>query len=165
MRHLGDGADIHAVIELTQRLAPWGLHLQVHFAPELVHALAAPLSCSAVPVVIDHIGRVDAPLGPGHRDFRALRALLADPRFRVKLSGIDRLAPPGDYAPGAVLARELLQAYPERCLWGTDWPHPNHHHVPDDARLVDLLAQIAPDAALREQLLVHNPQAFYRFAA
>ncbi len=165
MRHLGSAADVSAIVALTERLAPHGLHLQVHFAPELVHELARPLACSAVPVVIDHIGRVDATLGPEHRDFRALHALLADPLFRVKVSGIDRLGPGSDYAPGIALARRLVDDYPGRCLWGTDWPHPNHHHVPDDGRLVDALAAIAPDPARRAQLLVHNPQAFYRFPA
>ncbi|MEQ1660830.1 MAG: amidohydrolase family protein, partial [Hylemonella sp.] len=67
------------------------------------------------------------------------------------------------YAQGVALARLLLESYPERCLWGTDWPHPNHTHVPDDGALVDALARIAPDTAQRELLLVRNPQNFYRF--
>ena len=63
------------------------------------------------------------------------------------------------------LLRRLLQEFPERCFWGTDWPHPNHHHVPDDGQLVDLLAMIAPTLPALEALLVHNPQRFYRFEA
>ncbi len=61
------------------------------------------------------------------------------------------------------LARTLVRRFPERCLWGTDWPHPHHTHIPDDGVLVDALAGIAPDALHLEQLLVHNPQALYRF--
>jgi 2-pyrone-4,6-dicarboxylate lactonase len=67
------------------------------------------------------------------------------------------------YTAGVVLARLLVERFPERCVWGTDWPHPNHTHVPDDGALVDALAQIAPSQALREQILVHNPQLLYRF--
>ncbi|MFT4269354.1 MAG: amidohydrolase family protein [Xenophilus sp.] len=164
MSHL-PATPVDEVIALTRRLAPHGMHLQVHFDGRLVHELAAPLKRSAVPVVIDHMGRVDARLGPDHADFRALHALLRDPRFRVKISGIDRVDPAPPYDQGAALARLLVQDYPERCLWGTDWPHPSHTHVPDDAALVDALSRIAPDEGLRERVLVLNPRDFYRFEA
>jgi 2-pyrone-4,6-dicarboxylate lactonase len=169
MQHLGKGADIAAVIALTPRLKAHGLHLQVHFESSLVHALGPQLARSAVPVVIDHMGRVDATLGAEHADFAALFDLLKNPLFRVKVSGIDRIdaapQPEPVYAHGIALARTLVQAYPDRCLWGTDWPHPNHTHVPRDATLVDALAQIAPTPALLQQLLVGNPMDFYRFPA
>jgi 2-pyrone-4,6-dicarboxylate lactonase len=167
MRHLA-GVSIDQVLALTPRLAAAGLHLQVHFEPALVHELAKPLARSAVPVVIDHMGRVDAAKGPEHADFRALVDLLRNPLFRVKVSGIDRIDPSAaerGYPQGVELARRLVEAFPERCLWGTDWPHPNHTHVPADDALVDALAHIAPDVSLRTQLLVRNPQDFYRFAA
>lgn len=167
MQHLSGASSVEEVVALTPRLQAAGLHLQVHFESSLVHRLGPVLARSAVPVVIDHMGRVDATLGAAHADFAALHALLANPLFHVKLSGIDRIdsrpsAAPA-YAQGVALARLLLESYPERCLWGTDWPHPNHTHIPDDGALVDALALIAPDPALREQLLVRNPQAFYRF--
>lgn len=168
MKHLGQAASVDEILALTHRLAPLGMHLQVHFESSLVHELSAPLARSAVPVVIDHMGRVDARLGADHADFAALEALLANPLFHVKISGIDRIdaAPPHtDYAHGVALARRLLERFPDRCLWGTDWPHPNHTHIPDDGVLTDALARIAPDAALRERLLVTNPNALYRFAA
>jgi 2-pyrone-4,6-dicarboxylate lactonase len=169
MKHLAGAPDVASVVALTPRLRAHGLHLQVHFASELVHELGAPLAKSAVPVVIDHMGRVDARRGADHADFRALFALLANPLFRVKVSGIDRIdatptAAPG-YDAGVALARRLVEAYPERCFWGTDWPHPNHTHVPDDAALVEALGRIAPSQPLREQLLVTNPANFYRFTA
>lgn len=168
MKHLGASASIEEVIEFTRRLAPFGLHLQVHFESSLIHALAAPLARSAVPVVIDHMGRVDATLGATGADFVALHAALENPLFRVKVSGIDRVSPfaaRADYAPGIALARKLVEDFPTRCFWGTDWPHPNHSHAPDDGELVDALALIAPDEELRRQLLVDNPQQFYRFDA
>ncbi|RZA13421.1 MAG: amidohydrolase, partial [Lysobacteraceae bacterium] len=157
---------VEDIVAFTRRLAPLGLHLQVHFDSSLIHGLAAPLAQSAVPVVIDHMGRVDAGLGAGHEDFAALRALLRNPLFRVKVSGIDRISrplPPHGYADGIALARLLVDEVADRCLWGSDWPHPNHTHVPDDGALVDAIARIAPDASVREQLLVRNPREFYRF--
>jgi 2-pyrone-4,6-dicarboxylate lactonase len=122
-----------------------------------------------VPVVIDHMGRVDARLGPDHAHFAALVDLLRNPLFRVKVSGIDRIDAAPSAAPtyeaGVALARLLVETFPDRCLWGTDWPHPNHTHVPDDASLVDALARIAPTPELLHQLLVANPAAFYGFEA
>jgi 2-pyrone-4,6-dicarboxylate lactonase len=163
MKHLGPGASVQEVVALTRRLAPLGLHLQVHFDSSLIHDLAPVLKQSAVPVVIDHMGRVDASLGEDHADFRALCTLLQDPRFHVKVSGVDRIARAWPYADGVTLARRLVREFPDRCFWGTDWPHPNHHHVPDDGALVDLLGLMAPTPDLLAALLVHNPQRFYQF--
>jgi 2-pyrone-4,6-dicarboxylate lactonase len=169
VKHLAPSADVGAIVDLTHRLKPLGLHLQVHFESSLVHSLGPALAKSAVPVVIDHMGRVDATLGADHADFAALFALLKNPLFRVKLSGIDRIdAQPQalpTYSHGIALARLLMQAWPEQCFWGTDWPHPNHTHIPNDTTLVDALATIAPSQILLDQLLVHNPADFYRFAA
>lgn len=169
LRHLAGTTDVAAILGLTHRLRAMGMHLQVHFQSALVHELAEPLARSAVPVVIDHMGRVDAAAGPDHPDFRAMFELLRNPLFRVKVSGIDRVDPAPASAPsymhGVELARRLVAAYPDRCLWGTDWPHPNHTHVPSDAGLVDALARIAPAQTLLHQLLVTNPADFYRFEA
>lgn len=166
MRHLA-GVDIADVIDLTPRLAEHGLHLQVHFESSLVHELAAALSRSRVPVVIDHMGRVDARLGAGHEDVQALMRLLDDERFYVKVSGIDRVdahaAPEERYVHGERLARALVERFPEQVLWGTDWPHPNHTHRPDDDVLVSALERIAPSPKALNLLLVQNPQTLYRF--
>ena len=162
MSHL-PGTPLEDVLALTRRLAPLGMHLQVHFESALVHTVGPALAASAVPVVIDHMGRVDAALGADHADFAALRRLLADPLFRVKVSGVDRIATADTYPDGVALARLLVEEFGDRCLWGTDWPHPNHTHVPDDAALVELLPEIAPTEALRQALLVDNPAAFYGF--
>ncbi len=169
MQHLGEGADVREVLALTPRLAAHGLHLQVHMASALLPTLGPWLRQSPVPVVIDHMGRVDARLGPDHADFQALLRLLDAPGLWVKLSGIDRIdahaEPERRYAQGVRLAQQLWRAHGERCVWGTDWPHPNHTHIPDDAALVEALAEIAPAAAERQALLVDNPQRLYRFAA
>jgi len=157
--------DADAVLALTPRLARLQMHLQLQIEGPLLRSLARLVEESAVPVVIDHMGRVDASQGPGHADFSALRAHLrgGPDRVQVKLSGIDRISRRADYADGIELAALLAAEFPAQCVWGTDWPHPNHSHIPDDGALVDALARIAPSAALREQILVRNPQALYRF--
>lgn len=162
MRHL-PGADLVDAIALTPRLAHAGLHLQLHCESDLLAQLAAPLARSAVPVVIDHMGRVDARLGAAHPHFQALRALLRLPNVFVKLSGIDRIDPAPPYAAGIALARALLAEFPGQCLWGTDWPHPNHSHTPDDGQLIRSLDAIAPSAAALQDLLVDTPARLYQF--
>lgn len=163
MRHLA-GAGVEDVLALTPRLAAVGMHLQVHFESSLVHSVGQQLQASAVPVVIDHMGRVDAQRGADHADFQGLQQLLAkNPQFHVKVSGIDRIDSQPPYLHGKPLARQLVERFPAQCLWGTDWPHPNHSHVPDDGQLVDALADIAPTLALRQALLVDNPQRLYQF--
>ncbi len=167
MKHITGGTDVQDVLKLTPRLAAVGMHLQVHFESALVHTVGQQLLRSVVPVVIDHMGRVDANLGEAHEDFQALMRLLDDPIFHVKVSGIDRIestARAGQgYPLGTRLAARLVSQFPDQCVWGLDWPHPNHTHIPDDGELVDALTRIAPTEALLRRVLVHNPQALYRF--
>ncbi len=162
--HLGVGTPPAEAIALSARLAPLGWHLQVHFAPELIDELATFLLRSAVPVVIDHMGRVDASLGVAQPAFRKLVQLMRDPRFRVKVSGSERLSREGPpWKDARPFARALVSEFGDRVFWGTDWPHPNLGFVPDDGTLVDLLAEIAPGEAERQALLVDNPERFYGF--
>jgi 2-pyrone-4,6-dicarboxylate lactonase len=167
MKHISGQTKVSEVIELTHRLAHFGLHLQVHFESELIHELGPILAKSSVPVVIDHMGRIDARKGFDHSDIQALIKLLEFKNFNVKVSGIDRIdslaTSEEGYVAGVNIARLLVDRYPESCLWGTDWPHPNHTHIPDDGVLIDALPKIAPKPELMEQLLVKNPQKLYRF--
>ena len=167
MKHISGQTSVNEVIELTPRLAHFGMHLQVHFESELIHQLGPVLAKSRVPVVIDHMGRIDARKGLDHQDIQALIKLLEYKYFNVKVSGIDRIdslaLPDERYVAGVDIARFLVERYPERCLWGTDWPHPNHTHIPDDGVLIDALPLIAPNSSLMDQLLVKNPQKLYRF--
>jgi 2-pyrone-4,6-dicarboxylate lactonase len=74
---------------------------------------------------------------------------------------LSRLGPPG-YADFVPFARRLVEQFPDRVLWGTDWPHPNlKSHMPDDGKLVDLIPAIAPSPELRRALLVDNPMRLY----
>ncbi|WP_198084926.1 amidohydrolase [Variovorax sp. E3] len=165
MGHLGRHTPIEEVIALATRIAPLGWHLQIHGDPALLTDLAPALRRSPTPVVIDHIGRIDAALGQNQPNFQALLQLMADERFWVKVSGMDRitrLGPP--YADAQAFARTLVAEFGNRVLWGNDWPHPNHAGlIPDEQQLVDLIAAIAPNPAAREALLVRNPERLYQF--
>ena len=164
MSHLGKGAGIEEAIALTPRLAKLGWHLQVHFEGSLIDELAPWFERSAVPVVIDHMGRVDASLGIEQPAFRRLLDLMRDSRFRVKVSGSERISRrPPPWEDAIPFARTLVAEFGDRCFWGSDWPHPNLAAVPDDGVLVDLLAEIAPSDKQRQALLVDNPRRFYRF--
>jgi 2-pyrone-4,6-dicarboxylate lactonase len=168
MKHLSGGHDVNDVVKLTSRLARVGMHLQVHFESSLVHTVGQKLLQSAVPVVVDHMARVDATLGENHEDFQALMKMLDQPTLHVKVSGIDRIESTSragsGYPLGVKLAARLVEKFPAQCVWGLDWPHPNHTHIPDDGELVDALSLIAPTQELLESLLVKNPQQLYRFA-
>lgn len=168
MKHLGAGAPIADVIKLTPRLAKLGWHLQVHFDPELIDEYAPHFKQSAVPVVIDHMGRVHAEQGLNQPAFKSLLKLLEDPKFRVKVSGSERASKAGPpYADAVPFAAKLVAEFPDQCFWGLDWPHPNIHHgpIPDDGVLTDLLSQIAPTDIALKKLLVDNPLGFYKFGS
>ncbi len=167
MAHLGARTPADEVIALARRLEPLGWHLQIHFDASLIDELTPMLRRSPVPVVIDHMGRIDASLGMQQPAFDSLRRLLEDERFWVKVSGCDRASRQGPpYADAVPFARRLVTQFPTRTLWGTDWPHPNiAGPVPDDLALAALLQEIAPDAMSLQRLLVDNPARLYRFSS
>jgi 2-pyrone-4,6-dicarboxylate lactonase len=163
MAHLKNSDSMEDILELSKRLEPLGMHLQVHFSSNLVHELAPQLKQSAAPVMIDHMGRVDANKGPHHEDFEALLKLMDDPKMHMKVSGVDRIVNSNDYTAGATLAKILVDRFTEKCVWGTDWPHPNHHHIPHDEILVNTISQIADSEKKIEHIMVSNPEIFYQF--
>jgi 2-pyrone-4,6-dicarboxylate lactonase len=165
MSHLGTAAPIEEVVTFSRRLAEFGWHLQIHCEARLIADLAPSLCQSAVPVVVDHMGRVDASLGIDQPAFLALRQLLQNERMWVKVSCCERSSRrPAPYEDAIPFAASLVAEFPQRVLWGTDWPHPNLTGAPpDDGLLVDLLEQIAPSSSARQSLLVDNPLRLYRF--
>jgi 2-pyrone-4,6-dicarboxylate lactonase len=164
MQHLGAGAPIDEVIRFASQLVSLGWHLQIHLDSKLIEELAPALKRSPVPVVIDHMARIDASLGLGQAPFRTLLELLEDDNIWVKVSGAERASRLGAPWKDAIpFARKLVAECPQRTLWGTDWPHPNLKEVPDDGLMVELIAEIAPGAAQRQALLVDNPQRCYGF--
>lgn len=164
MKHLHQSASIGEVIDLAPRLAEVGWHLQIHMEGSLIADMTPALKRSPVPVVIDHIGRVDAGLELEQEPFQALLRLMGDSKIWVKVSGSDRISRAGPpYADAVPFARKLVAEFPDRCVWGTDWPHPHHKGpVPDDGQLVDIIAEIAPSEAARRRLMVDNPVHLYK---
>src|SRR6266480_2336088 len=165
MQHLGAAVPIADVMKLAARMAGIGWHLQLHMESSLIAGMTPALKLSPVPVVIDHMGRIDASHGLDQPEFKHLLSLLEDKRFWVKVCGVERASRQGaPYADAVPFARKLVQEFGDRTLWGTDWPHPNLAAIPDDGVLVDLLAEIAPSEAQRQALLVDNPQRLYKFS-
>jgi D-galactarolactone isomerase len=156
---------IDMIEALARRMADIGWHVQIHMRGDQIVANADMLRRLPSTIVIDHMGRVPIPEGPAHPAFRIVRELIDQGRTWVKLSGAyqDTKIGPPTYADATVLAQAYVAAAPERMVWGSDWPHPTERDKPDDALLLDLLSQWAPDAATRRRILVDTPQALYDF--
>lgn len=167
VKHLGGAPDLDRFWRLISRVEPRGWHVELHFdAKDLPH-YSDLIGRIPVPYIIDHMARVDATAGLAQEPFRQLLDLVeSDERAWVKISGAERLTAEGTppYDDVVPFARALVSAAPDRVLWGTDWPHPNVRHMPDDGDLVDLLTEIAPDEAVRNRILVGNPATLYDFS-
>ena len=116
-------------------------------------------------VVVDHMGRPDVSQPVDGPDFaRFTRFMRENENVWSKVSGAERLSVSGppDYADVVPFARHIVETFPDRVIWGTDWPHPNmKSHMPDDGNLVDLVPRIAPTEDLQRRLLVDNPMRLY----
>jgi 2-pyrone-4,6-dicarboxylate lactonase len=164
LRRLADFTPHDVVRRIADRIAPLDWHVVVYFeAPDLAE-LTPLLTTLPVPVVIDHMGRADVSLGVDHPRFRAFVDLLTEHEtIWTKVSGSERLTMAGPpYDDVVPFGRMLVERFPNRVLWGTDWPHPNmKSHMPDDGVLVDMIPQFAPTPALQRALLVDNPMRLY----
>ena len=165
VRHLG-GGDFRAFERIAERVAPLGWHLVVHLDARDLPDTAEHLRRLPCPFVIDHMARVPAGDGLDQAPFQALLELMTDERAWVKICGAERVSATGrpPYDDVVPYARALIAAAPDRVLWGTDWPHPNVRHMPDDGDLADLLAEFAPDEPARNRILVANPESLYDFS-
>ncbi|EJE52700.1 putative TIM-barrel fold metal-dependent hydrolase [Acidovorax sp. CF316] len=143
-----------------------GWHIQVFAQPEQIVALEPVLQASPVPLVIDHMGQIDPAQGLSTKAWGTLRRLLDQGNAWVKLSGAymrSTVQGPG-YADTLPLGRALVQAAPERLVWGSDWPHTTEPPgTVNDADLVDLLQAWAGTDALMDRILVDNPARLYGF--
>jgi 2-pyrone-4,6-dicarboxylate lactonase len=164
LKRLVDNAPKDKFIEIAKRIESLGWHVVVYFEAELLAELRSFLDAIPVPIVIDHMGRPDVTQGPDGTDMHALRKLLdsrGDILFKATCPDrLDASGPPWEAFAGAVAP--LVADYPDRCLWGTDWPHPNMQDaIPDDGKVVDMIPRIATTAALQQKLLVDNPMRLY----
>ena len=154
-----------ALEPLAARIAPlgWNINLQLDGRDLPTHR--ARIDRVTGKLVIDHTGKFLEPVPPEHAAFQALLAVLERPDRWVKLSApyeTSKVGAPG-YDDVAVLARALLAARPDRCLWASNWPHPNRNPTPSDAAMLALLRDWAGDAPTLERVLVSNPVEVYGF--
>ena len=163
VKHLGGMPDMAFFDRVLAQVEPLGWHVVLHLDAEDVVELAPRIARIRVPFVIDHMGRVKAKNGLDQAPFRRLLELMRNPLAWVKICGAERVSSAGAPFRDAVpFARALVEAAPDRVLWGTDWPHPNiAGDMPNDGDLVDLLAEAVGDEALRRRVLVDNPARLY----
>lgn len=165
VRRLVDTTPREVLAQIAARVAPLGWHVVIYFEaaelPELYDFLAA----LPTTVVVDHMGRPDVTRPVDGPEFGLFVRLMRErPNIWSKVSCPDRLSRTGPpvYEDVIPFARHLVESFPDRVLWGTDWPHPNmKQHMPDDGRLVDFIPRIATTAALQQRLLVDNPMRLY----
>ena len=150
---------------LAARIAPMGWHIQVFAKPSTFLEAAHHLEALPCDVVIDHMGHVPAADGVHDLAFQRLLAMLRDGRTWVKISGAYRIsAEPPPYYDALPMARALIAEAPDKCLFGTDWPHPNFTgSMPNDSAMLNFLDDASPDAETRDRILLDNPVKLYGF--
>jgi len=164
------GATTMEMLEpLAKRIAPMGWHVQFNMSADMTLAAKDVLNRLPCQIVFDHLAHMPQPVGIGHPAFAVVVELLQNGKAWVKLSGAyaDTKVGPPTYADSTAVAQAYVKAAPERLVWGSDWPHPSEQSkpaLPDDAILFDLLAQWAPDEAVRNRILVDNPTKLYGFS-
>ena len=160
--HLGGAPDLKVIEAVVARIAPLGWHLQVHLDAEDILTYRDFLLGLEMPFIIDHMGRVVAKNGLDQRPFKLMLDLMREERVWTKVSGFERVSSAGKPFHDAMpYARALVEAAPDRVLWGTDYPHPNVKEMPNDGEQVDLFAQTITDEAMRIRILVDNPTRLY----
>ena len=164
LKRLVDDAPKDKFLEVARRIDALGWHVVIYFEADILAELRPFLDAIPTLIVVDHMGRPDVAQGPDGVDMRAFRALLESrDDIWTKVSCPDRLskqnAPYDDFVEAV---RPLVADFPDRILWGTDWPHPNmQDDIPDDGALVDVIPRIAATDALQHKLLVANPMRLY----
>jgi 2-pyrone-4,6-dicarboxylate lactonase len=165
LKRLVDFTPKDELLEIAGRIAALGWHVVVYFEAQDLPELWDFFTTLPTVVVVDHMGRPDVAKPVDGPEFALfLRLLREHPNVWSKVSCPERLSksgPPG-YDDVAPFAKRIVETFPDRVLWGTDWPHPNlKGHMPDDGRLVDFIPRIATTAELQRKLLVGNPMRLY----
>jgi len=172
VRRLADFTPREVLLAIAQRIAPLGWHVVVYFEARDLPELYDFFTALPTTVVVDHMGRPDVSKPVDGPEFGLFMKMMREHgNIWSKVSCPERLSITGPkaldgeqhaYRDVVPFARTLVETFPDRVLWGTDWPHPNlKDHMPDDGLLVDFIPQIAPTAQLRQQLLVDNPTRLY----
>lgn len=164
LKRLVDDAPKDLFLEVAKRIAPLGWHVVIYFEAELLEELRPFLAAIPTTIVVDHMGRPSMREGPDGAEMAAFKALLdSHPNIWTKVTCPDRLSGEADpWNDFAAAVRPIVERYPDRVLWGSDWPHPNMEDaVPDDGHLVDMIPRIAVTTQLQHQLLIDNPMRLY----
>ena len=172
VRRLVDFTPRAVLAEIAGRIAPLGWHVVVYFEAQDLPELWDFFTALPTTVVVDHMGRPDVTKPVDGPEFELFVKLLSEHgNIWSKVSCPERLSKSGPpaldgeqnpYRDVLPFARRLVENFPDRVLWGTDWPHPNlKNHMPDDGLLVDFIPHIAPTAELQRKLLVDNPMRLY----
>jgi len=165
VKHLGGMPDMGEFQRLVARAAGFKWHVVLHFDAVDLPQFDSMLRALPVPFIIDHMGRVPTKDGLDQEPFKILLNVARMENCWVKVCGAERISSMGPPFTDAVpFAQRVLAVAPDRCLWGTDWPHPNiKKHMPNDGDLVDLIPLFMPDTALQKKVLVDNPHRLYGF--
>ena len=160
VRRLVDFTPREVLAEIAQRIAPLGWHVVVYFEAQDLPELWDFFTALPTTVVVDHMGRPDVSKSVDGPEFALFQRLMREHKnVWSKVTCPERLSKSGPPAYDDVVpfARRLVETFPERVLWGTDWPHPNMKtHMPDDGKLVDYIPRIAATPELQRKLLVDN---------
>jgi 2-pyrone-4,6-dicarboxylate lactonase len=151
--------------EIIAKIAPLGWHVDLYFEPADLAVKRDFFTSLGVPIVVDHMGRPDVTKPLANPEFELFLSFMRDnPDVWTKVSCPDRLTVSGSplYADVVPFAKTIVEEFPDRVLWGTDWPHPNmKKEMPDDGILVDYVPSIATTTDLQHKLLVTNPTTLY----
>ncbi len=172
VKRLVDFTPRDELLEIAQRIAPLGWHVVVYFEAVDLPELWDFFTALPTIVVVDHMGRPDVTRPVDGAEFELfVRMMREHENIWSKVSCPERMSVSGPpalhgeqhaYRDVVPFARRLVETFPDRVLWGTDWPHPNlKDHMPDDGLLVDWIPHIATTAELQHKLLVRNPMRLY----
>ncbi|HUW25930.1 MAG TPA: amidohydrolase family protein [Gallionella sp.] len=165
VKRLVDVTPREELAEIANRIAPLGWHVVIYFEAQDLPEFWDFFTALPTTVVVDHMGRPDVSKPVDGPEFGLFVKLLQEhPNIWSKVSCPERLskAGPDGYDDVVPFARRIVEAFPDRVLWGTDWPHPNMKtHMPDDGKLVDFVPRIAATPELQRKLLVDNPNRLY----
>ena len=172
VKRLADFTPREVLLEIASRIAPLGWHVVVYFEAQDLPELYDFFTALPTTVVVDHMGRPDVSKPVDGPEFELFVKMMREhDNIWSKVSCPERLSVGGPpalngeqnaYRDVVPFARRLVETFPDRVLWGTDWPHPNlKDHMPDDGLLVDYIPHIAPTPELQKKLLVDNPTRLY----
>ena len=162
---LGGGVDLAMFERAIERMAPLGWCIDFHVLSDGLVEHQDWFRTIPIPVIIDHFGRCGFSHGVEYPPFQVLVELMRQENFWCKLCCANRLSANGEpWDDTRPFAEALIEVAPDRLLWGTDWPHGNTFtpgQIPNDGDLVDLVARIVPDEALRHKIFVDNPARLF----